>query len=181
MQQRMDIATLLPNAFRAMAAFDQAVKESGIDPHLLHLVKLRASQINGCGYCVDMHVKESLADGMNPQMLHLVSDRVRVQHLRNQGSETHLDRVLRFADPANPTVLTIGFARRFATYKRANLLANNIDWLKEILTNAQHPILFIFAGKAHPADVPGQQLIKEISQLSRQPEFEGRILLVELM
>ncbi len=73
MQQRMNIATLLPNAFRAMAAFDQAVKESGIDPHLLHLVKLRASQINGCGYCVDMHVKESLADGMNPQMLHLVS------------------------------------------------------------------------------------------------------------
>ena len=121
----------------------------------------------------------SIRQSLKAQMLHLVSDRVRVQHLRNQGSETHLDRVLRFADPANPTVLTIGFARRFATYKRANLLANNIDWLKEILTNAQHPILFIFAGKAHPADVPGQQLIKEISQLSRQPEFEGRILLVE--
>jgi starch phosphorylase len=87
--------------------------------------------------------------------------------------------VLRCADPANPTVLTIGFARRFATYKRAALLFNNLDWLREILSDAQRPVLFIFAGKAHPADEPGRQLIRQIAELSRMREFEGRILLVE--
>jgi hypothetical protein len=73
--------------------------------------------------------------------------------------------VLRSADPTNPTVLTIGFARRFATYKRAALLFNNLDWLREILSDAQRPVLFIFAGKAHPADEPGRQLIR------RSPNF----------
>jgi starch phosphorylase len=61
-----------------------------------------------------------------------------------------------YADPNNPNVLTIGFARRFATYKRAALLFNNLDWLREILSDAQRPVLFIFAGKAHPADEPGR-------------------------
>ena len=52
---------------------DSAVRKSGLDAHLLHLVKLRASQINGCAYCVDLHVKEALADGIPPQMLHLLT------------------------------------------------------------------------------------------------------------
>jgi len=99
--------------------------------------------------------------------------------MRNQGSEAHLDRVLRYADPNNPTVLTIGFARRFATYKRAALLFNDLDWLREIMSDAQRPVVFIFAGKAHPADEPGRQLIRQIAELSRQREFEGRILMVE--
>jgi starch phosphorylase len=87
--------------------------------------------------------------------------------------------VLRFADPANPTVLTIGFARRFATYKRATLLFSNLDWLRAILSDTEHPVLFIFAGKAHPADAPGQELIRQISEFSRRTEFEGKILLLE--
>lgn len=73
MQPRLNIAQLAPELYRAVAQLDGAVKKSGLGSRLLHLVKLRASQINGCAFCVDMHVKESLADGLDPQMLHLVS------------------------------------------------------------------------------------------------------------
>ncbi len=73
MQARMNIARLAPDLYRAVMALEDSVRKSGIDSRLLHLVKLRASQINGCAFCVDMHSKESLADGLNPQMLHLVS------------------------------------------------------------------------------------------------------------
>ncbi len=121
----------------------------------------------------------SIRQSLKAQLLHLVHSRVRQQHIRNQGSEAHLDRVLRGADPTNPTVLTIGFARRFATYKRAALLFNNLDWLREIIGDAKRPVLFIFAGKAHPADEPGRELIRQISELSHKREFEGRILMVE--
>lgn len=121
----------------------------------------------------------SIRQSLKAQLLHLVRNRVRVQHLRNQGSEAHLDRVLRFADPSNPTVLTIGFARRFATYKRAALLFSNLDWLRTILSDSERPVLFIFAGKAHPADKPGQELIRRIAEFSRLPEFEGKVLLLE--
>ncbi len=121
----------------------------------------------------------SIRQSLKTRMLHLIRYRVREQHLRNQGSEAHLDRMLKFADPNNPTVLTIGFARRFATYKRATLLFNNLDLLREIFSDSERPVLFIFAGKAHPADEPGQALIRQINELSRRPEFEGRILLLE--
>ena len=76
-------------------------------------------------------------------------------------------------------VLTIGFARRFATYKRAHLLFMNEGKLKKILNNPQKPIQFIFAGKAHPHDKAGQDLIKRIIELSRKPEFVGKIVFVE--
>ncbi|MGH8745431.1 MAG: alpha-glucan family phosphorylase [Burkholderiales bacterium] len=116
---------------------------------------------------------------LKSEMLHLVCHRMRVQHARNQGSEAHLDRMLKFADPENPTVLTIGFARRFATYKRATLLFNRLDWLREIVSDAKRPVVFVFAGKAHPADGPGQELIRRIAEVARMPEFESRILLIE--
>jgi len=121
----------------------------------------------------------SIRQSLKAQMLHLVRARVREQHTRNHGSEAHLDRLLRYADPANPTVLTIGFARRFATYKRATLLFQNLQWLREIICNNERPVLFIFAGKAHPADEPGQAMIREIQSIISRPEFEGRILLLE--
>ncbi len=73
MEPRMNIAELAPELYRSVAALDAAVRKSGLDSRLLHLVKLRASQINGCAFCVDMHVKESLADGIDPQVLHLVA------------------------------------------------------------------------------------------------------------
>jgi starch phosphorylase len=122
----------------------------------------------------------NIHQGLKAQMLHLVRHRLRAQNTRNQGSEAHLDRIFKLADPDNPSVLTIGFARRFATYKRATLLFQNLDWLREIVSNPERPpVLFIFAGKAHPADEPGQALIRRIDELARSPEFEGRLLLVE--
>ncbi len=125
------------------------------------------------------HVFWSTRQHLKSRMLHLVRQRVRAQHFRNQGSEAHLDRLLKYADPANPNVLTIGFARRFATYKRAALLFDKLDWLREIVGDEERPVLFLFAGKAHPADEPGKALMQRIVQVSSMPEFEGRILLVE--
>ncbi|HXN15252.1 MAG TPA: alpha-glucan family phosphorylase [Usitatibacter sp.] len=125
------------------------------------------------------HLFWSVRQHLKARMLQIVRQRIRAQHFRNQGSEAHLDRLLKFADPANPNVLTIGFARRFATYKRATLLFENIDWLREIMGDAQRPVVFIFAGKAHPADEPGKELIRRVVQLGAMPEFEGRILFVE--
>lgn len=75
-------------------------------------------------------------------------------------------------------VLTIGFARRFATYKRAHLLFRDLDRLNQIVNNPERPVQFIFAGKAHPADQPGQDLIKMIVEVSRRPEFIGKIVFV---
>jgi starch phosphorylase len=79
----------------------------------------------------------------------------------------------------NPFALTIGFGRRFATYKRANLLFYNPDRLKALLTNPWQPVQFIFAGKAHPADQPGQQLIHEVYQFAKNHEFGGHITFLE--
>ncbi|MCP5276802.1 MAG: alpha-glucan family phosphorylase [Thiobacillus sp.] len=113
------------------------------------------------------------------QMLHSVRYRVTRQHLRNHGSPAHLERMLKYANPLDPNVLTIGFARRFATYKRATLMFENMDWLRQIINDADRPVLFIFAGKAHPADKPGQELIRRVHEISRWPEFEGKLLMVE--
>ena len=75
-------------------------------------------------------------------------------------------------------ILTIGFARRFATYKRATLLFSNLDRLNEIVNNPERPVQFLFAGKAHPADKAGQDLIKRIVEISRMPQFIGKIVFV---
>lgn len=79
----------------------------------------------------------------------------------------------------NPEVLTIGFARRFATYKRATLLFSDIERLKRLLNNADRPVQFVFAGKAHPKDEPGKRFIQDVYRFSRMPEFEGRIVFIE--
>jgi glycogen phosphorylase len=125
------------------------------------------------------HIFWSTRQHLKSQLLHLVRYRLREQHERNQGSEAHLDRILRLCNPDNPTVLIIGFGRRFATYKRAALLFENLDWLRQLLGDPLLPVLFLFAGKAHPADVPGQDLIRRVMQVGKMAEFEGKILLVE--
>ncbi len=79
----------------------------------------------------------------------------------------------------NPDALTIGFARRFATYKRGYLLFRNLDRLSAIVNNPAKPVQFIFAGKAHPADKAGQDLIKYIVEISKRPEFRGKILFLQ--
>jgi len=121
----------------------------------------------------------SVRQSLKSQMLYLARYRVAERSTRNYGSESHLDRMLRLADPTNPNVLTIGFARRFATYKRATLLFEDLEWLREILCNPQRPVLLLFAGKAHPADQPGQDLIRRIEEVARMRDFESHILFVE--
>ena len=75
--------------------------------------------------------------------------------------------------------LTIGFARRFATYKRANLILRDIEAVAALVNNPQMPIQFVFAGKSHPHDVPGKAVLQEISSLMRDPRFAGKVLFVE--
>jgi len=125
------------------------------------------------------HVFWTIRQHLKSRMLTLVRQRVREYYFRNQGSESHVDRLLRLADPANPGILTIGFARRFATYKRATLLFDRLDWLKEIVAAENRPVVFIFAGKAHPADEPGKEMIRRVLQVASMPDFEGHVLFVE--
>jgi len=79
----------------------------------------------------------------------------------------------------NEKALTIGFARRFATYKRASLLFRDIDRLSKIVNNPERPVQFIYAGKAHPNDGGGQDLIRRINEISQMPQFAGKILFLE--
>ena len=85
----------------------------------------------------------------------------------------------RLSDVLEPDTLTIGFARRFATYKRATLLFRDVERLKRLLTNKERPVQIVIAGKAHPKDLPGKTLIREIVQLSRTPEISKHIIFVE--
>ena len=125
------------------------------------------------------HLFWSVRQTLKAKMLNMVRERISTQHFRNHGSEAHLDRLLKYVNPENTNILTIGFARRFATYKRATMLFGDLDWLREILNDPERPVVFVFAGKAHPADIPGQDLIRRITQISKMPEFVGKILLVE--
>src|SRR5262245_41377315 len=125
------------------------------------------------------HIFWSVRQDIKARLFHMVRHRVAANHARNHGSESHLQRLLKYADPANPNVLTVGFGRRFATYKRATLLFNDLDNLRKLLSDRSRQILFLFAGKAHPADEPGQELIRTLVHLSRQEEFAGRILFIE--
>jgi starch phosphorylase len=79
----------------------------------------------------------------------------------------------------SPDALTIGFARRFATYKRAGLVFEQVERLYELINNPKLPIQFVLAGKAHPRDEPGKDVIRRIYELSRDPRFLGKIVLVE--
>jgi len=87
--------------------------------------------------------------------------------------------IVEIIERLDPTKLTIGFARRFATYKRAQLLFTNLTTLDEIVNHPTRPVQFIFAGKAHPADKAGQDLIKRIVEVSKYPQFLGKILFIE--
>jgi starch phosphorylase len=79
----------------------------------------------------------------------------------------------------DPTALTIGFARRFATYKRANLIFRDLERLRRLLVDPWRPVQIIFAGKAHPADDPGKSVLQSVYQFTRDPAFEGRVAFLE--
>ncbi|MBV8222832.1 MAG: alpha-glucan family phosphorylase, partial [Candidatus Eremiobacteraeota bacterium] len=105
--------------------------------------------------------------------------RLTTQFRRNGVFETQIERTLRMLNADDPNVLLIGFARRFATYKRATLILHDPDRLARIVGAKERPVVFVFAGKAHPADVPGQEMIRKLFEASRDPRFEGHILVVE--
>jgi len=112
-------------------------------------------------------------------MIRLVRERLKRGCSREKVSDAHFHRLTRYLDPANPDVLTIGFARRFATYKRATLLFRDRGWFRSLVSDPERPVVFVFAGKAHPADEPGKQLIREVATMASSPEFLGRVLFIE--
>jgi len=110
------------------------------------------------------------------ELAHFAQGRLRSQFARHGEAPS----VLAELDQAfDPEILTIGFARRFATYKRAALLFSDIDRLSRMLWDPDRPIQVVFAGKAHPADRPGQRVIQEIFQRSRSPQLRGRVYILE--
>lgn len=110
------------------------------------------------------------------QMLTLVRERVAAQLMHIGAAPADVNAGARALDP---NALTIGFARRFATYKRATLLFHDQERLKKILNNPDRPVQLIFSGKAHPDDEPGKAFIQAIYQMSRKPGFAGKIVFVE--
>jgi starch phosphorylase len=109
-------------------------------------------------------------------MLNFMRERVRQEWMRETAGPI---RVLTSGTLLNPDALTIGFARRFATYKRALLIFRDIERLKRILHDDWRPVQILFAGKAHPADAPGRSLISEIYRMARDHNLGGRIAFVE--
>jgi len=108
-----------------------------------------------------------------------------IEHIRTRISSkeniVHFTptQVIKISKTLDSNKLTIGFARRFATYKRAHLLFKNIDRLDQIVNNPEHPVQFLFAGKAHPADKAGQDLIRMIVEYSKLPQFMGKIIFLD--
>ena len=98
---------------------------------------------------------------------------------RLKSSGCSYEEINEIVSKLNPNALTIGFARRFATYKRATLIFRDLERITQILNNQERPVQIIFAGKAHPADKEGQDLIKYIHEVSMMPQFKGKIFLLE--
>ncbi|MDR2815227.1 MAG: alpha-glucan family phosphorylase, partial [Proteiniphilum sp.] len=115
-----------------------------------------------------VHLKKKLVDYIRAEF--------KEGWLKNQADPS---RIMNMLEEVNPNALLIGFSRRFATYKRAHLLFTDLDRLAKIVNNPKYPVQFIFAGKAHPADGGGQGLIKQIVEISRRPEFLGKIIFLE--
>ena len=121
----------------------------------------------------------SVRQSIKTSLINDLRARLTNQYRRNGASETQINHLLRLLNPADPDVLLIGFARRFATYKRATLLLQDRGRLARLVGDAARPVVFVFAGKAHPADAPAQEMIRELFALTRDPAFEGRVLVVE--
>ncbi|WP_273203408.1 alpha-glucan family phosphorylase [Marinobacter subterrani] len=121
----------------------------------------------------------SVHKALKEQMGEYIVRRLRRQHKRNGTGHSVTDRMTRQLVSPEKDTLVIGFARRFATYKRATLIFSDLERLEGILTNSERPVVLVFAGKAHPKDKPGQQLIKVIHDLSMHPALMGHLILLE--
>jgi glycogen phosphorylase/synthase len=118
----------------------------------------------------------SLRNEQRKKLLEYIRERMLSNLSRRQETPRKIYQTLEGIDDK---VLTIGFARRFATYKRAHLLFNDLARLSKILNNPDMPVQLLYAGKAHPADKAGQDLIKHIVEISKRPEFKGKVLFLE--
>jgi len=121
----------------------------------------------------------SIHKALKQQMLRRVEELVNRQQRRNGTSDAMVERMVRNLGGADNDVLVMGFARRFATYKRAGMLFADPERLARVLNDPERPAVIIFAGKAHPHDEPGQHLIKIVHEYSMHPDFIGKIILLE--
>ncbi|MCL4537968.1 MAG: alpha-glucan family phosphorylase [Nitrospirae bacterium] len=110
------------------------------------------------------------------KLINFIHDRARQRWVENRISPTN---IVAGGTLLDPSALTIGFARRFATYKRADLIFHNMERLKKLLNNRWRPLQIIFAGKAHPADDPGKRILQRIFNSAHDPALGGRIAFVE--
>lgn len=110
------------------------------------------------------------------KMIHFVREKLKEQRIANGDSP---EKIREAETVLHPDALTIGFARRFATYKRANLIFRDIERIKRILNKPSMPVQIVFAGKAHPADHPAHEVIKNINDIAAQEGFRGKVVLVE--
>ena len=113
---------------------------------------------------------------LKKKLIEYIKTQYRENWLKNQGDPS---KVVTILDRINPNALLLGFGRRFATYKRAHLLFTDLDRLAKIVNNEKYPVQIVYTGKAHPADGGGQGLIKHIVEISRRPEFLGKIIFLE--
>ncbi len=113
---------------------------------------------------------------LKARLIDFIRDRLRRQRIRLGESPEQLRKINSIL---NPDVLTIGFARRFATYKRGTLLFSQKERLLRLIHNTERPVQFIFAGKSHPKDEPGKRFIQEVYNISREPELEQAVVFIE--
>ena len=132
--------------------------------------------------CIDeipAHRFWSLRQELKTRLLDSVYERMLLQHRRNGCCEGLLNKLTDYVSQSESDVLVLGFARRFATYKRATLIFSDLERLERLLNNPDRPVILIFAGKAHPNDIPGQELIRQIHEYSQRQEFLGKIIFLE--
>ena len=113
---------------------------------------------------------------LKKKLIDYIREKFREDWMKSQGDPA---RIVRALTEMNPNSLIIGFGRRFATYKRAHLLFTDLERLDKLVNNPNYPVQFLFTGKAHPADGAGQGLIKRIIEISRMPQFLGKIIFLE--
>ena len=130
---------------------------------------------HGIYNCPDEEIWETRM-ALKQKLFDYIQVQFRDTWLKNQGDPS---RITQLMGRLNPNALVIGFCRRFATYKRAHLLFTDEARLAKIVNDPEHPVIFLFAGKAHPADGAGQGLIKRIFEISQRPEFQGKIIFLE--
>ena len=125
------------------------------------------------------HVFQSVRQLLKAAALEDIRQRAVDQYERCVQTKSLARRLTQNLTPQNADTLLIGFARRFATYKRAGLLFHDLERLARLVNHPERPVSFVFAGKAHPDDVPGQALLKRVFEISLDPRFRGRVILLE--